>query len=310
MSKSKASSASKYYLIYIVGAVLYTILTLTSSVATSTSRFDISASQARLLQLTVIIPALIIYGAAFFGAVRFKRYAAAISKSKDGIALNKIANGLLVLSTGLITNGVWGSLRTRFKESGDIVLHTHVTQFLSLAFPIVAFFLMLLGARLLVKIANTYGTAYRTSVISMAGLGILTSIYTFALLKNPYRGSTPDIDKYSSYYLSDTGILLALVLPSILVWTFGILTVLSLNWYTHTVKGEIYRQAIGKLSKGLMAVISFGIALNFLSTMSSTFSDLSLKGILIFLYVLLILYAVGYLIIASGAKKLALIEEV
>ncbi len=305
---SKHQTANKYYWLFISGSFLYTFLSLTAPI--TSNKYDLGTTSIRLLQLSLVTIIIFIYFIAFYGAIRFKNYALSIIKSHDGAALNQISNGLIVLATGVLVSSLFSSLRTRFIESGQSVTFTHINQFLTIAFPLVAYYLMFMGARELVKLAQVFQTRYSLVIATILSISVLGCVFTYGLLKNPYSRSTPNPAEHNSYYLNDTGLLVFIVLPSLLIWTFGSLSVISINWYAQNVKGVLYRDALKRLTFGLSAVITLGIIFSLLGTAASILSNLSLKGVLAFIYVILILYSTGYIIIASGAKKLARIEEI
>jgi hypothetical protein len=305
---SKHQTANKYYWLLIGGSLLYGFLSLTAPIPSK--NYNLSDASIRLLQLSLVVIIVFIYFIAFYGAIRFKNYALSIIKSRDGAALNQVSNGLLVLANGVLITSLFSSLRSRFIESGQSEVFTHVNQFLTIVFPLVAFYLIFRGARELVKISNVFQARYSPIIATILGVSVLGSILTYGLLRNPYSHSTPNPTEHNSYYLSDAGLLAFIVLPSILIWTFGALSVISINWYAQNVKGLIYRDSLKRLVRGLSAVILLGIMFSLLGTAAAILSNLSLGGVLAFIYVILIFYSTGYIIIASGAKKLALIEEV
>lgn len=307
--KSKSDSqATQHYWILIVGIIAYSYLTLTAPI--TNNKYNLSLFQTRLLQLSLVIPIFVILWAALYGAVRFKAYSLKIKDSPDGQSLNLVSNGLLMLAYGLIIQSVLGTLKQKFLLNGGLENFTVLTNYLAIIFPLIAFSLMLVGSARLVQISKHLHTEYIRVSVFVIGIASMASIYTYGVLHNPYRNMTPDPNTYQSYYLSDGKILLSLIIPSIVVWAFGVMTVLSLQAYSKNTKGFIYKESLRKLVQGLSIVVSLSISINLLSTIGPSLVNLRLGALLGFIYVLLAVYAIGYIIIAKGAQKLSKIEDV
>lgn len=312
-NKQGPRAASSHYLFLFAGSVAYAFITLSGPI--NSNRYNLSLTQIRSLQLTLVIPIILIWCAAFYGAVRFKRYASTIQESPDGKALSIVSNGLLVLSYGLVTQSLFSSLRPRFiANDGNIQGLTIFSNYLNLAFPLIAFSTMLYGANRLIKLQLSHHKETQTSTFSIAAtvisIAALATLFTYSMFHNPYRNSTPDVTKANSYFLPDGMLWLTIVLPSIVLWTVGILTAMSVRWYAQRAKGIIYKKALHRLVQGLTMVVFFSISMSLLTTIGPSLSGLKLSGLLALIYVIIIFYAVSYLLIASGAKKLAKIEEI
>ncbi|HSX43684.1 MAG TPA: hypothetical protein VLE69_00065, partial [Candidatus Saccharimonadales bacterium] len=65
-----------------------------------------------------------------------------------------------------------------------------------------------------------------------------------------------------------------------------------------------------RLALGLGVVVGFLMVLRYLVALTTTLDNLALKYLLLVVYLLLIFIAIGYGLIASGAKRLKKIEEV
>ncbi|HSX48321.1 MAG TPA: hypothetical protein VLF41_02360 [Candidatus Nanoarchaeia archaeon] len=307
----KAKSVKRnYYLGLIISALVYVILTFTAPILSNS--YNLSNTSTRLLQLAFVLPVLLIWILAVYGAANFKYYSSLIQDSADGKALDKVSNGLVVLVAGSIVQSLFATLRTRMITSGHAIGFTYLNIALTIVLPIAAFYMIYLGASGLVRLARQEGITPQSYLFPIVAFTALSSTYTWAVLNNPYRNATPDIIKYTSYFMPDILIILLVVTPIVATWLFGILAVTSIKNYQHSAKGSLYRQALAKLANGLLAVVVFSILIQFLGALgpSLNLSSASLKFIIILIYVILILYAVGYGFIASGAKRLAKIEEV
>lgn len=311
MSKSKStekSGANQYYLLMGALTIVYLLLTFFSPIdPASLKRFNINEVQTRLLQLSLAVPILAIYYTAVYGAVRFKTYSLTIKGSPDGKAYDALANGLLALVfIGLVFPGIFGTLASYARAAGMRETFTVVNRYVSVGANLLAFYLLFRGSQAVLAYAKGKQKTHWLTWVSVLGGGL----YTYVLLNYPYRNKTPDPTKYSSFYMTDPQLLLTVVLPTVAAWVLASLAVSNIVEYTKTVKGVIYKKALSSLSNGVTAVVLVLISLQMLTGLSEAFSNLDLKGILIFIYVILIAYAIGWVIIARGAKKLSKIEEV
>jgi hypothetical protein len=105
-------------------------------------------------------------------------------------------------------------------------------------------------------------------------------------------------------------IILTLGVPYLVGWALAIKAMFNLNQYRKCVKGAIYRRSLLRLEIGTLIVILFYIAVQLLIAFSTYFSHAGLGIILALLYLLIILYGAGFLIMASGARRLSKIEKV
>lgn len=300
------SGASHHYWALALGSVAYAYFTFTSPI--TNNKYQLSSLHTHLLQLTLVVPAVLILWAAFYGAIRFKAYSLKIKESTEGKALDFVSNGLLILSYGLLIQSVLGTLRQHFLSVGGLNGFTIINNYTGIIFPLIAFVIMLMGAARLLQ-SSKFRAAYIKIAIVIIGIASMATIYTFGVFHNPYRNMTPDANTYQSYYLSDGKILMSIIIPNIAVWAFGVLTVLSLQSYSQNTKGFIYKESLHKLVQGLSIVVSLSIGINLLSTIGPSLTNLRLGALLGFVYVLVAAYALGYLMIAKGAQKLYLIEE-
>ena len=76
------------------------------------------------------------------------------------------------------------------------------------------------------------------------------------------------------------------------------------------IPGILYKKALRNLADGVFVAISAIITLRIIVSMTAWFESRTLKIILLIIYLLLLVIAVGYVFIARGAKKLDTIEEV
>ena len=83
----------------------------------------------------------------------------------------------------------------------------------------------------------------------------------------------------------------------------------ELREYSHKIRGIIYRKGWKLLIMGIGAIVLLSILLQYLGTLSSWLTSLSLNWILLLLYVLLLLLIGAYILVALGAQRLTKIEQ-
>lgn len=308
---SSAGIARTNYGIFAVAVAVYCLGIFLAPVRENS--YDLSVVESRLLSLTLVIPIVVIWALAVFGAVRFKQYADKIKHDTDGRALNVIANGLLLLAFGSIAGSLFGLLRNYTEyTSTDYQILAILSSYWSVLLLVTVFATMYVGSKRLLEMqqVTTRDIMTRRSLYTMLFITTLTVIYTALLFTNGYRNSTPDPTKYSSFYMNDVQLLLTIAIPTAIAWFVGAQAIVNLQLYSQIVKGSIYRRTFGLLSKGLSAVLLFYVLISVLTALSGLFAGISLAYLLVLVYVILLAYGVGFAVIARAAKKLSLIEEV
>lgn len=297
-----------YYTAFAVISILYIVVGLIAP--RGPNRFGITITKLRLLELTLYIPIIIIWAIAVYGAERFKNYTAGISTYKDGVALDKVATGLGIITASIIINSLIGLVRPWALRDHWLAAYTIFADYVAVLLPLIGFAYMYAGSVGLNKFIKNRRRGKLGLAAVAALLVIIGTAYITALLTYHYRSSTPDPSRYSSFYMSDPLILLTLALPYLLSWGMGILAVVNLDNYRQSVKGVIYKQALRRLVNGTTIVILFYIVVQLLVAFSTYFAQADLKLILLILYLLILFYALGFLVIATGAKRLNQIEQV
>ena len=304
------SKRAYYYLSYLAISAIYVISSLLAPLGPN--RFNLTASKTHLLQLTILLPVVLIWFAAVYGVEKFHTYTSSIKSYKDGKPLHLFATGLLILVGSIIFNSIVGILRPWALADGWLSAYTILANYLSAWLPLLAYACMYIGSAQLLKSIKT-----KPKIKNPLGwlpilllLIIVGAIYVAVLLNYNYRSSTPDPTRYSSFYMSDPLILFTLALPYLFGWGLALKATLNLYAYLKQVRGVIYRSAFVRLLSGVLVVTLFYIIVQMLVAFSTYIAKAGLGSILLILYMLIMLYALGFLIIASGAKKLVAIEKV
>ncbi|HUC87073.1 MAG TPA: hypothetical protein VMR75_01970 [Candidatus Saccharimonadales bacterium] len=292
-----------------VASLLYIGGTLYAPIATATHTYSLSPRAVHTLELTIVLPIIAVWFTALWGSLRFKRYAISIYESADGKALNTLANGLLTLVSGLVATSLLQSLNAHLIKLGYAKSWTIFSNYFGVVVALVAFAVILRGAYRLAHLVE-FPSIERSRIIALALLAIMGVAYVWLLAMDPYRQTTPDPLQFTSYYLPDWLLLSTVVLPYLLVWYGGLMAVIYLRRYQNYSPGIIYHAALKRLSWGLMAVIVASVLIQLVVAIGPSLHHAGLGNILLLLYGLIIIYAIGHVLVAIGARKLAKIEQV
>lgn len=274
-------------------------------------KYDITSSQARLLGLTITIPIILIWGAAFYGYDRFKRYAASIRQDRDGQALDSIANGLMVLALGLPISSLTSTALSYASRTNEGLIPTAVivNNYVSMLVALVAFAYILRGAKALAEVTGRKFLVKNRRMYDAVYVA-LAAAYSYAVLNSDYKTEPAPGTNQASYYLPDWLIVTTLLVPYLAAWYAGLLANAQLGFYRRNVKGTLYKSALGYLVAGIMTVVITSVIIQLFSLFGAEIADLSLGALLVVIYALIAVIAAGYLFIAMGAKRLNKLEEV
>ena len=303
---------NKYYLLWAALVAVYAALVwITPANETAPLlKYSLSASQAKLIGLTFMVPIALIWLVAFYGLVAFKKYAKNLSEGTDSRPMSRLSAGLHVLVLSLPAATIVNSVSTYLvrQRPGLLPVSTIISNYIILGLVLLAFWLLYRGSQALVGSLKKPAVSARHKLL-YSGFLIFCGLYAWVTLSNPERQFAASAGSRAAYYLPDVLLILTIVLPYIFVWFFGINTAYNISLYALRVKGIIYRQGLRTVALGLTGVVLSSTAMRFLASLSSLLSNLSLRVLLMVVYILLTALAIGYILIAVGAKKLRKIEE-
>lgn len=305
--RGKATPTELYIYLYVVLVAAYVVLTLVLPPNEVTlKKYDITESQSRLLSLTVVVPVVAIWFAALYGFIRIKNYAQIIKNSNEGEAFNRLADGLMILAFSLPIGGtISAALGYISRENSDLAPTATIWRnYVSLVLFIAAFMLISKGAASLVRTLRTKDIRHYPKYWAPA-LIVLSSIFTALIVARPAGDASGTI-----YYLPNWLIVTTLAIPYLLVWHMGMVAAYHLYVYKNKLRGDIYKRAFANLAMGIAGIVGVSIVLQFVTTITEQLNRLNLAPLLIVLYLLIALYAVGYSLVARGAQRLKKIEEV
>jgi hypothetical protein len=271
-------------------------------------KYNVSELQLRLLSASILLPLVAIWACAAYGFVHFKLYALSIKGAAPGKGTNTIANGLGIIAAQLLVSGGFSSVSSLSAvkaalggDKGVEVISTVLTLGFALVTAIVLYHGTVqlnssLGKRAKPKIVTD--TFYLLTVIS---IGFLIAIAT------RYNGSDASVSIYD--YLPISAAIALVGIPFVIVWNFYLLAAKNLYYYRKHVKGRVYKQSLRLLTTGIYLILGSSVIVQLLGTLGELFANLRLVALLVIVYVLVAIIAVGYLYIARAATKLSKVEN-
>jgi hypothetical protein len=305
--------SKKLYIFLGLAVLVYAALVFSTPVdREALERYSMSAVQARLLGLTVVIPVAFIWLLAFYGYAAFRDYSTVIKKASDGKAFKELSTGLAILAVGLPISTIVSSLgRLIVSEHADLIPATTVlNHYVTIALTVFAFWYIHKGATRLQKLTKEEPHGKDWSLL-LGTFVALALTYVYLVLTNPARNNgEPSLNGQSIFYLPDWLIVVTIILPYLYIWYMGLVSGFYINHYQKKVGGVIYKQSFRFLALGIIAVILSSILRQYITATSNLLADLRLAPLLVLVYTLLMAIALGFVLIAIGARKLKHIEEV
>ncbi|MGH7142369.1 MAG: hypothetical protein ACREF5_02800 [Candidatus Saccharimonadales bacterium] len=265
---------------------------------------NISTNEYHLAVLTLIVPFAVIWFSAFYSYAQLRRYAKSISTVREGSAFKKIAYGIGVLAWGLaiptILSIILAAITVHFP--GFLTSQDIISNYVALLVPVIGFTLIGGGAGMLTRIIKNRPsqTATRIMVLIFVIIGVLFA--HFAIQNSLQKGN--------SYHLTLWLLILTIVVPYLYAWFVGLLGTYELWIYSQKIQGIIYKRALVQFASGITITILGSVCLQYLAGAFFATSKDSFTAVLIVFYLLLVVQAVGYSLIALGARHLQKIEEV
>jgi len=296
---------SKIFYWYALFVLMYVGLTLLPAPdAKMLAKYHVSATGLRLLDFTLIVPIVVIWLIAFYGYNKLHAYSQLIKNNKDGKQVLKLSHGLLAFAVGLPLSSIFGATLSL------IALHhksftagaTIISNYTGLLYPLIAFIFISMGARGLSEISKSRPSAHALNLV------VLTVIIIGVVFCNLIARAHHNL--HIAYHLSYSLVMLTLAIPYMYMWFLGLYAAVEIYLYSRKVAGIVYRRSWNQLALGLGSIILVSILLEYLNTLSGWLTSLSLPGLLLLLYVLLLLFASAFIVVALGTKKLMKIEEV
>jgi hypothetical protein len=295
---------SKLFCNYLFFLIVYSAFTLLPAPSRVTlTKYHLNVMGLRSIDITIILFLAGIWFAGFYGYSKLRAYNQLIQTSKDGKAITWITRGVLMLVLWLPVPSVTSSILNyiSLRHLSLLPAVTIINNYISLIFPLVAFVCISKGARLLSEIARIRLTFKAINLL------VIVIVY-IGLIDYHLIASTPD--REAVYHMSIWLILTTLAAPYIFMWFTGLPATYELYRYSRKVRGIVYRKSWGLLAFGIGWLIVVSIGLQYLSTVTGRLGNLSIYWLLIIIYSLLLVLCIGFILIATGTRKLRKIEEV
>lgn len=287
------------------GAVSWAIYAgLSLAAAQPADKYGLNRAEVIGLDLTILLPVLVIWWIAMGGVGQLQTYAAMIRDSVDGRAIGLVADGVLWIVLSFILSTLLSSVLPYLVNSTWLYPGVFVKNHLPMVLNLVGFVLVLVGAR---RLAHSSG--HRLSreylliiLLPYFILGMWFGSYSFLHLEHTVTAGVPNISLPGNLTFFTLG------LPSILTILIGVVAIAYLLDYREHVKGVIYRLALKDLVLGLGLILSFAAVLQVLLLAGSLIGSLNLAPLLLLIYVILAWYSVGFIYIRRGSRRLAKLE--
>ncbi len=286
-------------------ALTYIVLSLTVTVNPKTlDTLNLELAQYRLLLFAVIIPYVLIWFAAFYAYLKMNQYTALLGDARERPAFKEISRGIQVMAWGLALPAIIGVILRAIgvKNPGFESTAIIISNYLTLLVPLIAYTLIGNGSHKLAVLskANITRNGFRLFILTFI---VLSVYYTFLSLYSRKFNDNP-------YHLSRNLMILTIIIPYLYAWFIGFLSCYELLSFARKIKGLLYKRALNLLTSGIAIMIVSSIFIQFINIIFANDSSTSLGSILILVYVLLITEAIGFILIANGAKSLKRIEEI
>lgn len=306
----------QYTLLLLVSTVAYGwLMFITPTSTTTLNQYNLTAFQLHLLTLTLVIPIALIWALAFYGFSKFKDYAETIANRQDGKHLRTVAQGLGVLAVGLIVTTILSAAlqNVALRNLDWVPKITIINNHVNLVVAIVAYYLIFRGSKGLaglVKVKSLVPFKKLWFWLYVAA-GV---VYTYFALTDPIKNLAATTTSQGTFYLPNLLIIATLIIPYLVVWYIGLQGAALLAFYQQNTRGIIYKKAVSKLGLGVRIIIAVSIFLQLVTLLADRYNEQlqssSLSFVLLVIYLLLAIIAAGFVVIAQGAKKLKMIEEV
>lgn len=277
----------------------------------SLDKYNISVLQAKLLGLTFVLPLIGVWVSALYGYIRFRAYAILIRESPEGKPFNRLADGLMVLAFGLPIMAIMSSIFNYYTSSHPewLPASTVIRNYADIIIYFFAFLLLFYGARGLhnsLRSRNLYQPAYFRH-IGLIGIAV-SAVFVWLLLANPLNPGS--VTSQTIYYLPNWLIIFTVAIPYLISWYCGAMASYWLLAYKNRINAKVYKQPFSDLSKGIAVIVFDAMFIRFMTSVSPRLERLNLTPLLLIIYILVLLYILGYGLVARGAKGLKKIEEV
>ncbi len=298
-----------YYGLVLLAWVAYILLGLAAPKNTnSSSHVHLSGAVTAILVATIIIPYLLTWLIGMQGWYHFNRFVHIASRkhlsSTQGFKF--ISRGLGFLVFDLIVIPFFSSARNIWIGNQHAVVGlTVASNYTHTVLTLAAFGFLFYGSIVLARTSD-YAKSVRSRIIPTVVPTIVFSVlFSLSVFNNPSRQTSSQPGVFATYYLSDTLILLTIIIPLAITWLLGLQAALNTERYVHSILEPRWKRAIIRYFHGLLAVLSSSIILQGITMIGSDqLQKINLVLILTLLYLFIVVQIWGYILIKSSAIQL------
>ncbi|HVX56721.1 MAG TPA: hypothetical protein VHA37_03235 [Candidatus Saccharimonadales bacterium] len=291
-------------------AVFYVLLTFWLPANSATRQaYHFSALQYHVVAFAVALPSLAVWLAAFIGYAKLRLYARSVRKTPEGIYFDQLAAGCTWLAWSLPISTIIPTILNAIadKHAGFHGAAIIISNYVSLIMPLIAFSVIAGGSRGLLGNVRVKLTLVNARLI-IAGFLLMGVLYCFLTFRHFNLGSLGSSD--NPYFLPIWLMVITVTAPYLYAWFMGILATFELILFRRHVRGVLYKQPLGLLVGGLMAVILSSVALQYIASVDPRVGHLVLDYKLALTLVFRVIGGAGFVLLAVGAGRLQKIEEV
>jgi hypothetical protein len=277
------------------------------------AKYHITQATVYWIYVVIFIPLYIIWYTAFYGFSALQTYAQRIKKHRDGAAMQLVANGVMLLAVASpFVSAVSGVIRYVGGNTKPSTIETQVvtSNALTLLFMVAGLVLVYLGATRLNRMTRKPLPQRGLVLFNLVFLAV-SVVYTYLFVVHLQGNrSIPVTATTHPVYYSPTWVLMpGLLIPYLLSWYLGFLSIYQFRSYRLHIGAPIYAAALRSLSYGIGLVVVTSVVTQVLSVFNGQLQSLTVAGLLVAIYLLLIVMGSGYLLMARGAHRLLKIEE-
>ena len=304
MIRKMRSRATSHYVALVLAYILLSFF-IPLSRATREA-YNLNLTQAHVIAFVTVLPLFGIWFVAFYAYGLLQRYSLTIHKAHEGFAFKKLTKGVTLLAWGLVIQAFASLILNGIADQAQSFHSTAVIlqNYISLAFPLIAFPAIATGTRHLLADKHNYASlpASRFLLVLFALLG---AVYSYLVLHLRHSNDG------GAFYLPTFLLLSTLIVPYLFAWFSGLVAAYDIHVYARITQGLLYKHSLTLLSAGLIVLIVASILLQYLNSLFQTAAGgVSLSAVVFIDYALLLGVAAGYGLIIRGVKGLLRIEEI
>jgi len=291
---------------YVFAVAAYIVFSLFIPLdSTTRAAYNFSLSQAHIVAFITALPLFGVWFVAFYCYGKLHKYVDSIHKAREAAAFSRIADGVMVLSWGLVIQAFAALLL------GGLSGHIHgfygaaavIENYIKIVFTLIAFTFISSGARQLLTTRHGYATLPSSRWL----------ILLFAIIASIYSYLAVHVQDHSpfAHHLPIALLFITVIIPYIYSWFLGLLAAFDITIHAKVTHGVLYRRSLNELAGGLICLIISSIIMQYLnSAFAAKVGAFSINAVLLIDYFLLFGMAFGYVLMINGVRGLQRIEEI